>query len=63
MTDLQTFAEKVIGNVEKVIVGKREAIELTLINLFCQATFLSRTCPGWVRPCWPAVWLVPLAAR
>lgn len=46
MTDLQTFAEKVIGNVEKVIVGKREAIELTLINLFCQGHLLIEDVPG-----------------
>src|SRR3989337_1726524 len=46
MTDLQTFAEKVIGNVEKVIVGKREAIELTLINLLCQGHLLIEDVPG-----------------
>lgn len=46
MTELQSFAEKVIGNVEKVIVGKRDAIELTLVNLLCQGHLLIEDVPG-----------------
>lgn len=46
MTDLQAFAEKVIANVEKVIIGKREVIELTLINLLCQGHLLIEDVPG-----------------
>ena len=46
MTDLQIFADEVIANVEKVIVGKREAIELTLINLLCQGHLLIEDVPG-----------------
>ncbi len=46
MTDIQSFAEKVIANVETVIVGKREAIELTLINLLCQGHLLIEDVPG-----------------
>jgi MoxR-like ATPase len=46
MTDIQTFAEKVIANVEKVIVGKRQVIELTLINLLSQGHLLIEDVPG-----------------
>jgi MoxR-like ATPase len=46
MTDIQTFAEKVIANVEKVIVGKREVIESTLINLLSQGHLLIEDVPG-----------------
>jgi MoxR-like ATPase len=46
MTEIQTFAEKVIANVEKVIVGKRDAIELTLIGLLCQGHLLIEDVPG-----------------
>ena len=46
MTDIQSFAEKVIANVETVIIGKREAIELTLIDLLCQGHLLIEDVPG-----------------
>lgn len=46
MPNIQAFAEKVIANVERVIVGKREAIELTLINLLCQGHLLIEDVPG-----------------
>jgi MoxR-like ATPase len=46
MTQLQTFAEKVIANVETVIVGKREVIELAIINLLCQGHLLIEDVPG-----------------
>jgi MoxR-like ATPase len=46
MIDLKSFAEIVIANVEKVIIGKREAIELTLINLLCQGHLLIEDVPG-----------------
>lgn len=46
MTEIQSFAEKVIANVEKVIVGKRDAIELTLIGLLCQGHLLIEDVPG-----------------
>jgi MoxR-like ATPase len=46
MSDVQAFAEKVIANVEKVIVGKRDALELTVINLLCQGHLLIEDVPG-----------------
>jgi MoxR-like ATPase len=46
MTNVQSFAEKVIKNIEKVIVGKRQAIELTVINLLCQGHLLIEDVPG-----------------
>ncbi|MBN2499542.1 MAG: MoxR family ATPase [Anaerolineales bacterium] len=46
MSDVQAFAEKVIANIEKVIVGKREALELTVINLLCEGHLLIEDVPG-----------------
>ena len=46
MSSVQSFAEKVIANVEKVILGKREALELTVINLLCQGHLLIEDVPG-----------------
>jgi len=46
MTVLGQFAEKVIRNVETVIVGKREQIELLLVALLCQGHVLLEDVPG-----------------
>jgi len=46
MTNVQEKAEKVIANVEKVIVGKRPAVELTLIALLSQGHVLIEDVPG-----------------
>jgi MoxR-like ATPase len=46
MENVQDFAEKVIANIEKVIVGKRSTIELSLINLLCQGHLLIEDVPG-----------------
>ncbi len=46
MENVQVFAEKVIANIEKVIVGKRNTIELSLINLLCQGHLLIEDVPG-----------------
>jgi MoxR-like ATPase len=46
MPTVQAFTEKVIANVEKVILGKREAVELTVINLLCQGHLLIEDVPG-----------------
>lgn len=45
-TDIAAFATKVIENVEKVIVGKREQIELLLAALLCQGHVLLEDVPG-----------------
>jgi MoxR-like ATPase len=46
MKDVQQVAEKIINNVEKVIFGKREAVELTVIGLLCQGHLLIEDVPG-----------------
>jgi len=46
VVEIQKFAEAVINNVEKVIVGKRQAIELILIALLCEGHVLIEDMPG-----------------
>ncbi|HEX9092165.1 MAG TPA: MoxR family ATPase [Anaerolineales bacterium] len=46
VNDLQSFSSTVIDNVEKVIVGKRQAIELVLIALLCEGHVLIEDAPG-----------------
>ena len=45
-TDLISFSKSIIENVEKVIVGKREQIELLLVALLCQGHVLLEDVPG-----------------
>jgi MoxR-like ATPase len=46
MTSLQDFVAKIIGNVEQVIVGKRETIELLMVALLCEGHVLIEDVPG-----------------
>jgi len=46
MTEVQTFTEKIINNIEKVIVGKRRPVELAIISLLCQGHLLIEDVPG-----------------
>jgi MoxR-like ATPase len=46
MSDIKAFSERVIGNLEKVIVGKRQSIELIVIGLLCQGHVLIEDVPG-----------------
>lgn len=46
MRDVQATAEKVIENVEKVIIGKHEEIQLTLVGLLCRGHLLIEDVPG-----------------
>ena len=46
MQAIQSFGEQVIGNLEKVIVGKRDALELIVIGLLCQGHVLIEDVPG-----------------
>jgi MoxR-like ATPase len=46
MDKVQTIAEKVINNVEKVIIGKHEEIRLTLVSLLCRGHLLIEDVPG-----------------
>jgi MoxR-like ATPase len=45
-TDVVTFASNVVKNVEQVIVGKREQIELLLVAMLCQGHVLIEDVPG-----------------
>jgi MoxR-like ATPase len=44
--EVQRFAETVMDNVERVIVGKREAIELLMVALLCEGHVLIEDVPG-----------------
>lgn len=46
MADIQAFGNKLITNLEKVIVGKRQPIELIVVGLLCQGHVLIEDVPG-----------------
>jgi len=46
MTEVQIFTEKIINNIEKVIVGKRSSVQLAVISLLCQGHLLIEDVPG-----------------
>src|SRR5687768_17258665 len=46
MQDARTIAERVIDNVERVIVGKHREVELALIALMCEGHILIEDVPG-----------------
>ncbi len=46
VSDVQTFGNKLLDNLEKVIVGKRQVLELTMIGLMCQGHLLIEDVPG-----------------
>jgi MoxR-like ATPase len=46
MTDLKQFGEGIIHNLEKVIVGKSQSVELVVIGLLCQGHVLIEDVPG-----------------
>ncbi|MFH1647977.1 MAG: MoxR family ATPase [Chloroflexota bacterium] len=46
ITRAQALAEKIIDNVERVLVGKREAVELAVIALISQGHLLIEDAPG-----------------
>jgi len=43
---IQEVAERIIANIERVIVGKRDVIELTLVALLCEGHILIEDVPG-----------------
>jgi len=47
-------ANRIIDNIEKVIVGKHNEIVLTLAAYCAGGHVLLEDVPGWPRPCWPA---------
>lgn len=46
MSSIQEFATQVINNVEKVIIGKREALEMLIVTLLCEGHVLLEDAPG-----------------
>jgi MoxR-like ATPase len=46
MSQVQTLTEKLITNIEKVIVGKRNTVEQAVIGLICQGHMLIEDVPG-----------------
>src|SRR3990172_391609 len=46
MSDVATTTKKIVGNVEKVIVGKRRQIILSLVSWYCGGHVLLEDVPG-----------------
>jgi MoxR-like ATPase len=46
MLTVNTFSDRLIENIEKVIVGKRDTLELAVISLLCQGHLLIEDVPG-----------------
>jgi MoxR-like ATPase len=46
VSDIQTFANQVIDNVERVIIGKRDILEYLLVALLCEGHVLLEDVPG-----------------
>lgn len=46
MIDVQSLARRIVTNVEEVIIGKRGAVELTVLGLLCQGHILIEDVPG-----------------
>ncbi len=46
MNEIQTFTQQLIDNVSKVIIGKREVLELTAVSLLCSGHLLLEDVPG-----------------
>ncbi len=44
--NVQEIAQRIVDNVERVIVGKREAVQLTVIALLCEGHLLIEDVPG-----------------
>jgi MoxR-like ATPase len=46
MADIQAIANRIIENVEKVMIGKRESVQQTVLGLLCQGHILIEDVPG-----------------
>lgn len=46
MKEIQAYAQQIIENVEKVIIGKRDVVELMLVTLLCEGHLLLEDVPG-----------------
>jgi MoxR-like ATPase len=46
MPEVQSFAERLMQNIERVIIGKRATVELAVVSLLCQGHLLIEDVPG-----------------
>ena len=46
MSDVKSTAKKIVRNVEKVIIGKRQEVVLALVSYFCEGHILLEDVPG-----------------
>lgn len=46
MSDVKSFADRLIANIESVIIGKRSSVETAIIGLLCQGHLLIEDVPG-----------------
>jgi MoxR-like ATPase len=46
MTNVQSIANQIVENVEHVIVGKRQSVQITVLGLLCQGHILIEDVPG-----------------
>jgi len=46
MADIQATANKIVESVERVMVGKRQSVQLTVLGLLCQGHILIEDVPG-----------------
>jgi len=46
MDDIQQFSQDIVDNVEKVIIGKRDKVELVVVCLLCEGHILIEDVPG-----------------
>ncbi len=46
MNEIQEFSQRVLDNVERVIIGKRDALELVIVAVLCEGHVLLEDVPG-----------------
>lgn len=46
MTEIQEFSQRVLNNVERVIIGKRDVLELLMVAVLCEGHVLLEDVPG-----------------
>jgi MoxR-like ATPase len=46
MMEIKEFGDRIVANLEKVIVGKRQSVELIVVGLLCQGHVLIEDVPG-----------------
>ncbi|MBI4630914.1 MAG: AAA family ATPase, partial [Chloroflexi bacterium] len=46
MSSVQNLSEKIISNIERVIIGKRSTVESVVVGLLCDGHLLIEDMPG-----------------